>query len=547
MYALGAYVTAILAVRGVTSEIVPLLLIGGAAAMAAGALVAFPALRMGGWSLAMASFYLVITISNVVSLKPDWTGGLNGLPGIPQPTFFGKVLDSHGIYYVTMIAGVVWFACYRNLVTSRYGVIFRILRESPVQASSLGFSPRHLKRLAYTLGALPAGMAGCIFAFLSAYLSPSTFNLTLAIAVVAASVLGGVESVYGVIVGAAILQLGPERSVSFQQYAPIAYGMFLVVAAVVFRRGLGGIGKSAALRLSRLLVPSVTETAAAPGSLALLTEPEDAPTHKAQLAPRETRTLVAEGVSKSFGGVHALRDVSLRAEPGAITALIGSNGSGKTTLLNVICGYFRPDAGSVMLGDERLIGKPPHVVANHGVAGTFQTPSIPRGVTVLDVVASGRFRQDRCGVVASMLRLPRHWAAVRADRDEARAYLELVELEHLAHEEAGRLSLGTRRLVEVARALCAKPSLLLLDEPASGLSENEVEKLGAVIRAASGSGVTVLLIEHNFQFVTGVSDFVYVLHGGEQIAAGPPETIAEDARVIESYLGGASMVPVEVS
>jgi ABC-type branched-subunit amino acid transport system ATPase component len=181
-----------------------------------------------------------------------------------------------------------------------------------------------------------------------------------------------------------------------------------------------------------------------------------------------------------------------------------------------------------------------HAVAYHGVARTFQTPSIPRGVSVVDVVASARFQVDPCGMLASVLRLPRYWRSRAADREHALLMLELVGLAAFADEEAGQLSLGMRRLVEVARALCAEPGLLLLDEPASGLSADEVARLGRVVRAAAEAGATVILIEHNFGFVTSVADTAHVLHLGTLLASGAPAELGQDPKVIASYLGEGS-------
>jgi ABC-type branched-subunit amino acid transport system ATPase component/ABC-type branched-subunit amino acid transport system permease subunit len=545
MFALGTYLTMILAGR-LWDEIIPLLLIGGIAAALVGAVIAFPAVRIGGWSLALTSFFLVITIPDLVAIFQKYTGGLNGLVDIPNPNLAGHALTTNGLYEVAIIATIIWFTIYRNLVTSRYGVIFRILRHSPVLANSLGFSTRQLKLMAYTMGAFPAGMAGCLFGFISLVVTPDSFGLSLAIGIVAGSLLGGIESVYGVFIAAAVLQLGPESSLSFAQYAPVAYGAFLIIAATLFRNGLGGLGKKVALWLSRLLVGDADAGhATAAGSLSAHVT-EDPSVEVAEIASErhglalghlEGRPLAVTSVSKSFGGNKAVDDVSLTAEPGRVTALIGSNGSGKTTVLNLICAYAKADAGSITFGESTLTGMRPHQIAHVGVGRTFQTPSVPRGVSVLDVVASGRFYLDGCGISASVLRLPRYWRSRRADRREALVLLELVGLARLADQEASSLSLGTRRLVEVARALCARPGVLLLDEPASGLSDEEVQRLGQVITAAARAGATVVLIEHNFGFVSSISEVAHVLDFGKLIASGSPSEVSKNPQVIESFLG----------
>jgi branched-chain amino acid transport system permease protein len=540
MFAIGAYIAGALAERG-TTDIVVLMLIGGVIAAIVATVIALPALRIGGWSLAMTSFFLVITIPELTQIFSKYTGGTVGLP-VPVPEFLGGQMSTSGFYHLTIIVLAIWMVGYRNLVTSRFGVIFRLLRESPELAGSLGFSTMRLKVLAYALGAFPAGVAGCLFAFQVAYLTPGTFGLALAIGFVAASVLGGVESVYGAILGAAIFQIGPNASLSFQEYAPVAYGVFLIVAAIILPLGLSGLGRSLARNVARRLNPKGAPplAAAAAGPVAAV-DPAAAPSAEergpTRLEKRDGKRLAVEGVSRSFGGVKAVREVTIAAEPGRVTALIGSNGSGKTTLLNLIGGYSRVDDGQIRLGDADITGFPPHKVARLGVGRTFQTPSVPRGLTVLDVVAAGRYRDEKVGIVGSMLRLPSYWRTRRNDREAALAALRDVGLEHLAGEEASKLSLGTRRLLEVARAICGKVGLILLDEPASGLSDSEVEVLGEVVRAAADAGTTVVLIEHNFRFIVGVSDAIHVLHGVRLLATGTANQIGHDPGVIESYLG----------
>jgi branched-chain amino acid transport system permease protein len=556
MYATGAYVTMILAVHG-TTDIIALMLIGGIVAVAVGILIAVPAMRIGGWSLAMASFFLVITIPDLAAIFSKWTGGLNGLTGVPIPTLLGHQLSNSGLYEVTAIVAILWFACYRNLVTSRYGVVFRVLRESPVLTRSLGYSPAKLKTTVYALGAFPAGVAGCLFGFVSLIVEPGTFGLTLGIGIVAASVLGGTESVYGVFIGAALLQLGPEKSVSFATYAPVVYGGFLIVAATVLRGGAARLGRVATSRAIRWLQPGAPVPVPTGDAVPRIEgEPyplEEAAANQAngraatplKLPPVRGQRISVDNVSKSFGGLAALAGVTLTAEPGQVTGLIGSNGSGKTTLLNVICGYVPANGGTVKLDGNVITRLKPHQVARLGVGRTFQTPTMPRGVSVRDVVASGRYAADHIGFLASILRLPRYRRAQRADRQEAGELLRLAGIERFADQDASSLPLGTRRLVEVARTLCARPSVVLLDEAASGLNDTEVAGLAMLVRAMAEAGATVIVIEHNFRFITSVSRTIHVLHLGRLIATGAPEEISRDQQVIESYLGKTADAPRE--
>jgi branched-chain amino acid transport system permease protein len=532
-FALGCYVTMIVSIR-VWDEVVPLLILGGVTAAAAGALIGLAATRIAGWALTLTSFFLVIIIPDVASIFQAYTGGLNGLVTIPYPHLLGSPEGSTGLYEITVCTTVVWFALYRNIVTSRYGVLLRTLRHSTVLANSLGFSTLRLKILTHSLGAFPAGMAGCLFGFISLVVAPSSFDLTLAIGVVAASILGGTESIYGALIAAGALELAPESSLSFQQYAPIAYGVFLIVAAVMFRGGLSGLGRATARRASRRVV--------GPGRVRRISAgipPSDVLERAARVEALATGLgcldglpLAVSSVSKRFGRADALTDVSLTARPGEVTGLIGANGSGKTTLLNVISGFSKAEpGGAITLGGRSIAGLAPQTIARAGVSRTFQTPSIPRGVSTVDVVASGRFHLDRSGIIAAALRLPRHRRSRRHDRQSALAALELVGLAEIADEEAVSQSLGTRRLVEVARALCSRPRLLLLDEPASGLSYVETERLADIVKAAAAAGAAVVLIEHNLEFVESVADVTHVLHSGALASSGAGATIARDPAV----------------
>jgi branched-chain amino acid transport system permease protein len=249
------------------------------------------------------------------------------------------------------------------------------------------------------------------------------------------------------------------------------------------------------------------------------------------------RRLEVTGATKRFGGVVAISNVTLSAVPGQITAIIGANGSGKTTLLNLISGFYRLDAGTLRLGDSDLTRLPAHRIAMKGVSRTFQTPAVPTGLTAAEVVASARYSSARVGIVATILRLPRYRRIVREDRAEALRLLHLLGIDHLADLEGASLPLGTRRLLEVARALASRPSILLLDEPASGLDHAEIQELASAVRRIRESDATVVLVEHNFPLVLQLADQIHVLRRGEVIASGPPVEIRDNRLVAESYLG----------
>jgi branched-chain amino acid transport system permease protein len=314
------------------------------------------------------------------------------------------------------------------------------------------------------------------------------------------------------------------QSTAFQRYSLIVYGIFLIGGGILFSGGVTGIGMRLFKRCKIMRQP----TSAVPTKQVSW----DSGT---EIFPGQV--LQVSKVKKQFGGLIALNTITLAAEQGKITAIIGANGSGKTTLLNLISGFYRPDSGSLMLGKEELKYLAPHKVARCGVGRTFQTPLIPLGLTAAQVVATARYSNTKVSLLSSVLRLPRHKQIEAADRTEALKLLALVGIRHVADMEAASLPLGTRRLLEVARAIAARPALLLLDEPAAGLDKHELKELADAISRIRASGGTAIVVEHNIQFVLSLADTIYVLDRGSVVSYGRPDEISSDPAVIESYLG----------
>jgi branched-chain amino acid transport system permease protein len=522
MYAAGAYSAGILAIRGVTDILVQLL-VSGVAALLIGLLTGVIGLRLGAWSLAMTSFFLVLLIPDVLDVFESFTGGRIGLSGIPPATMFGSTLESQGFYLLIVVLTIGWFACVRNIVTSRHGVAFQVLKESEVLSASTGVSVFRMKLLGYAIGAIPAGLAGTLFANLDLFLSPGSFGLHLATSSLAAAVLGGMVSVYGPLIGAILVQFATWQASDFQEYALIFYGAFLILGGVVFGSGIAGLFRRGVAALDRRFLPEQSQPLVDPAEVAV--------------PPLPGAELVVEQVSKAFGGNQALAEVSLRAAPGRVTALIGPNGSGKTTLLNMVSGFYSVDAGRLRLGGQELTGRSAYQVARHGVSRTFQTPLIPPGISVRETVAAGRYAADHTSILGALVRSP-HYRAVRdRDQEQVSELLDLVGLRSVADAEASSLPLGQRRLLEVARAIASRPKVLLLDEAASGLDEQEVAVLAALIGRVRDAGATVVLVEHNFGLVLRLADEIHVLARGRVIASGPPAVIEADQRVRNEYLG----------
>jgi branched-chain amino acid transport system permease protein len=550
VYAVGAYVSGYVALN-VTADIFVSLLCAIAAALIIGLISGYPGLRLGGWALAMTSFFLVLLVPDLVNIFQKYTNGTIGLVGIPPLTLAGYPLDQNEYYLCALVIGTLWFVVFRNLVTSRHGKALLVLRRSPVLASSLGIGVKPLKLKAYAIGAVPCGIAGVLYANLNHFVSPANpgpFTITTAIAVLAASVLGGSTSVYGTLAGAAVLQLGPLRLTSFNLYTDAVDGAFLIVFGILLSDGLAGL-------CTRLLARWARRRSAQAGGVAGGVGTDGTPgvagaartasaaaaaagTGRERLAgPLSGATLEVDSVSKRFGGNAALSEVSLRAAPGRVTALIGPNGSGKTTLLNMVCGFYRIDAGRISLDGVSVAARPPHKVAAAGVARTFQTPIIPKGLTVAETVATGRYATAYTGMASSVLRLRGHWRNERADREAARRALAVTGIAHLADEDAESQPLGVRRLIEVARLVAADPKVVLFDEVASGLDDDEVADLGEIVRELAAAGGTVILVEHNFGLVLDVADEIYVLANGQVVASGPPAEIRSHPAVLREYLG----------
>jgi branched-chain amino acid transport system ATP-binding protein len=247
--------------------------------------------------------------------------------------------------------------------------------------------------------------------------------------------------------------------------------------------------------------------------------------------------LEVQGVSKRFGGVSAVSDVSFRVEKGMIKAVIGPNGAGKTTLFNMVSGFSTPDAGSITFGGRPLHGEPPHRVAARGISRTFQNIRLFAGMSALENVMVGRYLRARAGFLAGMLGLGRARREDGAARERALETMDFLGIAHLAGAEATSLAYGQQRAVELARALASEPELVLLDEPAAGLNIRETRELAALISRLRGRGLTVLLVEHDMSLVMGICDEVLVLSYGEKIADADPSTVQKDPQVVKVYLG----------
>ena len=247
--------------------------------------------------------------------------------------------------------------------------------------------------------------------------------------------------------------------------------------------------------------------------------------------------LRAEKVSKSFGGVHAVREVSFTVQSGQIKGIIGPNGAGKTTLFNLITGFYAADAGDIQFDDQRLIGLMPHQVAERGVARTFQNVELFCGMSVLENVMVGRHPRTRTGFISAAFRLSRSRKEEDRIRAESIEILNFVGLAERAASPSSSLPFGLQRVLEIGRALATEPRLLLLDEPASGLNAAETRNLGRLISRIRERGVTVVLVEHDMSLTMKICDEILVIDYGRTLAEGRPREIQQNPAVIAAYLG----------
>jgi len=497
------------------------------------ALTAVVALVLGWITLRMSGHYLPLaTIAWGLSLyyllgNIEALGKYDGLLGIPAIKFFSVDLSTgRSFFYLLWLLVLLASVAVIHLLDSRTGRALRALRSGATMPEAMGVDTYRMKVTAFVLAALLASVSGWLFAHFQRSVNPSPFGLKMGIEYLFMGVIGGIGHVWGALAGAGVVKVLedqlqvwlPKLLGGGGNYEVIVFGILLVLVLQYARDGVWAFIEARLPKVRRKV------------------DWADAPALPERPRPAHGELVLdVNAVRKEFGGLVAVNDVSFQARAGEVVGLIGPNGAGKSTTFNLVTGVLPATRGAVTFRGQRIEGLSSRRIAQRGVSRTFQHVKMIPGMTVLENVALGAHMRGGRGVAAAMLRLDR--AEERGLLREAERQLKRIGMAEHMHELAGNLALGPQRLMEIARALCADPALLLLDEPAAGLRLQEKQGLIAVLRQLRDEGLSILLVEHDMDLVMEITDRIVVMEFGTKLIEGTPEEVQASPAVRAAYLG----------